>query len=251
MSGLMSFTGFPDGPPVMTNSPIIDRITALHATIGALAALHRRDMTGHGQSLDVCLLDTGYTLMEIPIAQYLLTGKEPQRHGNTPGSIAPCNTYQAKDGWVYILAVPQDMWVRFCKGIGQPELPNDPRFSSISARAAHNEEIDVLTAAWVKEKTVAEVVEILERAEVPVGPVQTITQAAHDPHLWARKMLVEIEDQENGGRTFVPGLTVKFSDTPGAIGPIPRPGEHNEEVYCQWLGYTSKDLTHWQEEGVI
>ena len=84
MSGLMSFTGFPDGPPVMTNSPIIDRITALHATIGALGALHRRDVTGRGQALDVCLLDTGYTLMEIPIANYLLSGKEPQRNGNSP-----------------------------------------------------------------------------------------------------------------------------------------------------------------------
>ncbi len=250
MSGLMSFTGFPDGPPILTNAPIIDRITALHATIGALAALHRRDVTGQGQSLDVCLLDTGYTLMEIPIAQYLITGKEPQRHGNSPGSIAPCNTYQAKDGWVYILAVPQDMWGRFCKGIGQPELPNDPRFSSISARAAHNEEIDALTAAWVREKTVAEVIEILERAEVPAGPVQTIAQAAHDPHLWERKMLVETEDPD-AGRTFVPGLTVKFSGTPGAVGPIPRPGEHNEEVYCGLLGCRSEDLTNWREEGVI
>ncbi len=250
MSGLMSFTGPPDGPPIMTNSPIIDRITALHATIGALAALHRRDMTGQGQSLDVCLLDTGFTLMEIPIAQYLLTGNEPQRHGNRPGGIAPSNSYLAKDGWVYILAVPQDMWARFCKGIGREELPSDPRFASIAARGAHIEEIDALVSAWVQDKTVAEVVAILERAEVPVGPVQTIAQAARDPHLWERKMLVETADPE-AGRTFVPGLTVKFSDTPGAIGPIPRPGEHNEAVYCGVLGYSPEDLTNWREEGVI
>jgi len=250
MSGLMSFTGPPDGPPIMTNSPIIDRITALHATIGALAALHRRDMTGQGQSLDVCLLDTGFTLMEIPIAQYLLTGNEPQRHGNRPGGIAPSNSYLAKDGWVYILAVPQDMWARFCKGIGREELPSDPRFASIAARGAHIEEIDALVSAWVQDKTVAEVVETLERAEVPVGPVQTIAQAARDPHLWERKMLVETADPE-AGRTFVPGLTVKFSDTPGAIGLIPRPGEHNEEVYCGLLGHSPADLTNWREEGVI
>lgn len=250
MSGLMSFTGPPDGPPIMTNSPIIDRITALHATIGALAALHRRDVTGQGQSLDVCLLDTGFTLMEIPIAQYLLTGNEPQRHGNRPGGIAPSNSYLAKDGWVYILAVPQDMWARFCKGIGREELLSDPRFASIAGRGAHIEEIDALVSAWVRDKTVAEVVEILERAEIPVGPVHTIAQAAHDPHLWERKMLVETEDPETG-RTFVPGLTVKFSDTPGAIGPIPRPGEHNEEVYCGLLGYNPEDLAKWQKEGLI
>ena len=250
MSGLMGFTGFPDGPPVMTNSPIIDRITALHATIGALGALHHRDVTGEGQSLDVCLLDTGYTLMEIPIAQYLLTGKEPPRRGNTPGGIAPCNTYQAKDGWVYILAVPQHMWGRFCRGIGREELIDDERFSSIARRASHADEVNALVDAWARDKTVAEVVQVLEQAEVPVGPVHTIPQAAHDPHLWERHMLVETEDHEQG-RTYVPGLTVKFSDTPGKIGPIPQPGEHNSEVYCEWLGHTEAALIRWKEEGII
>ena len=250
MSGLMNFTGPPDGPPVMTNSPIIDRITALHATIGALAALHRRDMTGQGQSLDVCLLDTGYTLMEIPISQYLLSGNEPQKHGNRAGGIAPCNTYKARDGWVYLLAVPQHMWGRVCRAMGREDLQDDPRFATIPGRATHAEEIDALVAAWVKDKTVAEVVTILERAEVPVGPVHTISQAAQDPHLWERKMLVETADPD-AGRTFVPGLTVKFSDTPGAVGPIPRPGEHNEEVYCGLLGHSPADLTNWHEEGVI
>ena len=249
MSGLMSFTGFPDGPPVMTNSPIIDRITALHATIGALGALHRRDVTGQGQALDVCLLDTGYTLMEIPIANYLLSGKEPQRNGNSPGGISPCNAYQATDGWIYILAVPQDMFGRFCKGVGREDLLADERFSSIAGRGKHAKEIDGLVAEWVKARTVAEVSAVLEQAEVPFAPVHSIAQAAKDPHLWERQMLVEIEDQ--GETTYVPGLTVKYSDTPGAIGTIPQPGDHNQEVYCGLLGYTPDDLADWREAGVI
>ena len=249
MSGLMSFTGFPDGPPVMTNSPIIDRITALHATIGALGALHRRDVTGQGQALDVCLLDTGYTLMEIPIANYLLSGKEPQRNGNSPGGISPCNAYQATDGWIYILAVPQDMFGRFCKGVGREDLLADERFSSIAGRGKHAKEIDGLVAEWVKARTVAEVSAVLEQAEVPFAPVHSIAQAAKDPHLWERQMLVEIEDQ--GETTYVPGLTVKYSDTPGAIGTIPQPGDHNQEVYCGLLGYTPDDLAGWREAGVI
>ncbi len=249
MSGLMSFTGFPDGPPVMTNSPIIDRITALHATIGALGALHRRDVTGQGQALDVCLLDTGYTLMEIPIANYLLSGKQPQRNGNSPGGISPCNAYQAKDGWIYILAVPQDMFGRFCKGVGREDLLADERFSSIAGRGKHAKEIDGLVAEWVKARTVAEVSTVLEQAEVPFAPVHSIAQAAKDPHLWERQMLVEIEDQ--GDTTYVPGLTVKYSDTPGAIGTIPQPGDHNQEVYCGLLGYAPEDLADWREAGVI
>ena len=250
MSGLMSFTGFPDSPPVMTNASIIDRTTALHATIGALAALHRRDVTGEGQSLDVCLLDSAYTLMEIPIAQYLLSNKEPQRNGNRAGGIAPANTYRAKDGWVYLLAIPQDMFGKFCRGIGREDLLTDPRFTSIAARGANSQDLDTLVADWVREKTVAEVVTTLERAEVPVAPVHSIPQAAHDPHLWERKMLVEAEEPESG-RTFVPGLTVKFSDTPGAVGPIPRPGQHNSEIYCDLLGCTPDDLKRWGQERVI
>jgi crotonobetainyl-CoA:carnitine CoA-transferase CaiB-like acyl-CoA transferase len=250
MSGLMSFTGFPDSPPVMTNASIIDRTTALHATIGALAALHRRDVTGEGQSLDVCLLDSAYTLMEIPIAQYLLSNKEPQRNGNRAGGIAPANTYRAKDGWVYLLAIPQDMFGKFCRGIGREDLLTDARFTSIAARGAHSQDLDTLVADWVREKTVAEVVTTLERAEVPVAPVHSIPQAAQDPHLWERKMLVEAEEPESG-RTFVPGLTVKFSDTPGAVGPIPRPGQHNSEIYCDLLGCTPDDLKRWGQERVI
>lgn len=249
MSGLMSFTGFPDGPPIMTNSPIIDRITALHATIGALGALHRRDVTGQGQSLDVCLLDTGYTLMEIPISNYLLTGKEPQRNGNSPGGISPCNAYQAKDGWIYILAVPQDMFGRFCTGIGREDLLADERFASIAGRGKHANEINDVVAEWVKDQTVEAVGKVLEEAQVPFAPVHSISQAAKDPHLWARKMLVEIEDQ--GEKTYVPGLTVKYSDTPGEIGTIPQPGDHNEEVYCGMLGYKPQELAGWKEEGVI
>ena len=249
MSGLMSFTGFPDGPPIMTNSPIIDRITALHATIGALGALHRRDVTGQGQSLDVCLLDTGYTLMEIPIANYLLTGKEPQRNGNSPGGISPCNAYQAQDGWIYILAVPQDMFGRFCKSIGREDLLADERFSTIAGRGKHADEINELVAEWVKDQTVEAVGKVLEEAQVPFAPVHSIAQAAKDPHLWERQMLVEIEDQEE--QTYVPGLTVKYSDTPGEIGTIPQPGDHNEEVYCDLLGYKPEELAGWKEDGVI
>jgi len=246
----MGHTGFPDGPPVMTNSPVIDRITALHAAIGALGALHHRDRTGQGQSLDVCLLDTGYTLMEIPIAQFLLTGKEPERQGNTPGGVAPCNTFQARDGWVYILAIPQHMWARLCRGIGRQDLVADGRFSSMRGRAVHSREINMIVEDWVRHLTVSEVVQRLKEAEVPVGPVHSIAQAANDAHLWDRGMLVEATDPDEG-KTYVPGLTIKFSETPGRVGPIPSPGQHNREFFVDKLGHSEEQIDEWKAAGVI
>ncbi|HKV53523.1 MAG TPA: CoA transferase [Candidatus Binataceae bacterium] len=250
MAGVMFDTGSEEGPPVRCGPPIIDRITALHATIGALGALHRRDVTGSGQSLDVSLLDSAFTLMEIPIAQYLTSGKEPKRNGNRAGALAPSNTYRARDGWVYIIAVQQKMWERFCHAAGREDLVKDARASSVHNRASNTDWVDEQVAAWVRERTVAEVVEILAPAGVPVAPVQTIPQAANDPHLWERQMLVETEDRK-GGKTFVAGLTVKFSETPGAVGPIPEPGEHNQEIFGELLGHTPAEIEAWRSEGVI
>jgi crotonobetainyl-CoA:carnitine CoA-transferase CaiB-like acyl-CoA transferase len=250
MAGVMFDTGSEDGPPVRCGPPIIDRITALHATIGALAALHRRDMTGIGQALDVCLLDSAFTLTEIPIAQYLTTGREPQRNGNRSGTLSPANTYRARDGWVYIIAVQQRMWERFCRAAGREELAQEPRASSVHSRASNMEWVDEQVASWVKDRTVAEVVEKLAPAGVPVAPVQTIAQAADDPHLWERQMLVETDDRK-GGKTYVAGLTVKFSETPGTVGRIPTAGEHNEEIFCTLLGHHPSELARWRADGVI
>ena len=147
MAGVMFDTGFEDTPPLRCGPPVIDRITALHATIGALAALHRRDQTGHGQTLDVCLLDSAFTLMEIPIAHYLTTGKEPPRHGNRAGNVPPSNSYRAQDGWIYIVAVQQKMWDRLCRAAGREDLIDDPRSSSVQARTANMEWVENQVAA--------------------------------------------------------------------------------------------------------
>jgi len=250
MAGVMFDTGGEEDPPVRCGPPIIDRVTALHATIGALAALHRRDQTGEGQALDVCLLDSAFTLMEIPIAHYLTTGRTPRRYGNRAGVVSPSNSYQARDGWVYIIAVQQKMWERLCRAADRPDLLGDPRAASVEARRANQDWIDDQVAGWVKKRSVAEVVDKLAPAGVPVGPIQTIPQAANDPHLWQRQMLVETEDNE-GDKAFVAGLTVKFSKTPGAVGRIPRPGEHNSEIYGDLLGHRPSELKQWRTHGII
>jgi crotonobetainyl-CoA:carnitine CoA-transferase CaiB-like acyl-CoA transferase len=249
MSGLMNMTGGPDDPPMMTASPIIDRITALHAAIGALGALHHRDRTGEGQALEVCLLDAGYSLMEIPLSNYLLTGHEPTRAGNGQPEVSPYNAYEARDGWVYIMAVPQKMFVRLCRVIGRTDLANDPRFASMPDRGRNRHALDAILAEWVGSKTADEVSRLLETANVPFGQVNSIRGAAEDPYRVDREVLVETTD--GSSRTFVPGLYIKYSKTPGGIGPIGSIGQHNEEIYRGLLGHSGEEVERWRSSGVI
>lgn len=117
LGDLMQMTGFPNGPPIRTFFPLIDRITALHAAIGALAALREREISGEGQAIDVSLADTGFTVNEIPITAYPADGTIQQREGNGRG---PVNAYPTADGWIYLLASNQAAWERLCHALERP-----------------------------------------------------------------------------------------------------------------------------------
>ena len=132
MAGIMMVTGEEDMPPIRAGVPLIDRTTALHAAIGTLAALHEREKSGEGQSMDVCLADTGYSYTEIPISAYMGEKRRPKR--GTKGSIAPSGVYSCKDGWVLITSTDQHHWHRVCAALNKPEWLEDPRFMRDSAR---------------------------------------------------------------------------------------------------------------------
>ncbi|MEC9277994.1 MAG: CoA transferase, partial [Chloroflexota bacterium] len=151
MGGLMSLTGEEGMPPVKTFFPLIDRITSLHATIGALAALREREISGEGQTIDVCLADTGYTCNEIPISAYLGSGYEQTREGNGRGT-GGC--YQTKDGWVILAATNENMWVRLSESIGKSEWLTDDRFQTRLDRTRTNAEaLESELSEWFSGKT--------------------------------------------------------------------------------------------------
>jgi formyl-CoA transferase len=238
MSGLMMLTGQPVGQPLGTASSIVDRYTALHLTIGALAALRHRDQTGEGQQIDVCLMDSALTMVEIPTSYYLATGEEGGEAGRPP--------YKAKDGWVIISAGPAPMRKKLAEITGgalQP-LP-DGSYPAISSghRSAGVE-------AWCAEHTVEEICDTLNEAGIVVAPVKTTPQVAKDPHLWEREMLVKMEDPI-AGEMYLPGLTIKFSKTPGKLGPVPLPGQHTDEILGSLPGYDADRLEGLRSAGVI
>ncbi len=225
MSGLMALTGQPVGQPVGTASSVVDRYTALHATIGALAALRHRERTGEGQVVDVCLLDSALTMVEIPTSYYLATGAEGGEGGRPP--------YRAKDGWVVISAAGRDMaagLMRLVSGADGSMTDATPMPSSTGSYRRR-----ALVEAWCADHTVEEICAALLDAGIPVAPVRTVPEVANDPHLWQREMLVKMDDPV-AGEMYVPGVTIKLSRTPGRVGPVPTPGQHTDEVLEAVLG---------------
>ena len=247
MSGITMVTGEEDMPPIRTGVPIIDRTTALHATIGTLAALYEREASGEGQCIDVCLADTGYSYTEIPITAYHGTKIPPKRGESTapPSGIYPC-----KEGWVLLSAGDQHHWHRVCNALGKPEWLEDPRFNTRHERGRNRDLVNDAVKELLAKMTMEQAIEHFTRYDVVAAPVNTIPMAAEDPHPWERRALVEVPDFL-AGTIAVSGDFWHFSRTPAVVGSTPKVGEHNEEVLCGLLGYPPEKISKLREGQVI
>jgi crotonobetainyl-CoA:carnitine CoA-transferase CaiB-like acyl-CoA transferase len=239
MSGLMTLTGQLEGKPIGTASSVVDRYTALHATIGTLAALRHRERTGEGQVVDVCLLDSALTMVEIPTSYYLATGAEGGEGGRPP--------YRTRDGWVVIAAAGRDMAARLMRIVRGESAEGDttPLAGSTGPDARRG-----LIEAWCAARSTDDVCAALLDAGIPSAPVRTIPEVAKDPHLWEREMLVKVEDSV-AGEMYVPGATIKLSKTPARVGAVPTPGQHTDEVLGRILGYGASELDALRRAGAI
>ena len=247
LGGLMSLTGLPDGPPIKTFFPLIDRITALHATIGALAALRERELSGKGQAIDVCLADTGFTVNEIPISAYLGEGTVQERQGNGTGL---SNAYETADGMVYISANSDAIWQRVCQALDKPQWLENHLFSTREGRIEYESKLQAELADWFMARTTQEAVDHLSSFSVPCAPVNNVEQAAKEPHLREREIMVEVPDPV-AGSIHVTGKMIKFSRTPMAVGSAPVVGEHTEEILRDTLGYSRQRIDDLRGQGVV
>ena len=247
MSGITMVTGEEGMPPIRTGVPIIDRITALHAAIGTLSALHERETSGEGQSIDVCLADTGYSLTEIPITAYHGTKIPPHRgdSGAPPGGVYPC-----KGGWVLLSAGDQHHWHRVCNALNKPDWLEDPRFTTRIERAKNRDLVNEAINELLATMTMQQAIDHFRRHDVVAAPVNTIPQAAEDPHPWERGTMVEVPDFL-AGTIAVSGDYWHFSRTPVTVGSTPQVGEHNEEILTGLLGYSPEEVAQFREENII
>ncbi|MEZ5854211.1 MAG: CoA transferase [Hyphomicrobiaceae bacterium] len=239
MSGLMALTGKPVGEPVGTAFSLVDRTTALHATIGALAALRHRDRTGEGQLVDCCLMDSALTMVEIPSINYMDTGEEGGEGGRPP--------YKARDGHVVISASGREMVGRLMRLVtGDANVATGPMTSAMGSGDHRRKRLE----AWCAERSVEEITSTLVEAGIPVGPVRSIPEVTRDAHTREREMFVKQPDAL-AGEMHVPGVAVKMSATPGRVGPVPTPGQHTDEILSSLLGLDAAALSALRQAKVI
>ncbi|HEX5148568.1 MAG TPA: CoA transferase, partial [Candidatus Limnocylindrales bacterium] len=252
MSGMMDMTGEPDRPPVTTGTFLIDYATGLYTAFGILGALRARDRTGRGQHLDMALLDTAFSFLVTAIPDWLLLHRRMERRGNRDRYCAPTNLFTSKDGrYVFVAAATDGLFPRLAKVIGREDMLTDPRYATNVERMKRIEETEQILGAWVAERTADEVVALVRGAGLPCAKVATIDEVVEDPQIRHRDMLVEV-DHPTVGSVPMHGLNVRFSETREVIRrPPPLLGQHNEEVYGEWLGMPSDEVAALAERGVI
>jgi crotonobetainyl-CoA:carnitine CoA-transferase CaiB-like acyl-CoA transferase len=252
ISGYMSITGFPDGPPTRSGQSISDYYAGMLCAFSVVSALHYRHRTGKGQRIDLALLDSLVIALDNLGERYTVGGEVLTRAGNVSFGGSSSGVYPATDGHVAIAAGASDaVWRRFCEIIGRADLPRDPRFATAAARRDRRDEIAAVIAGWTGQRPRAEVVRVLASGGVPAAPVNNVAEMVADPQVQAREMFVEL-DHPLYGPVKTTGTPLKMSETPGRVRWLaPMPGEHNEEVFVGLLGHTREELARWQAEGVV
>jgi formyl-CoA transferase len=214
-SGWTALNGLGDGDPVKAPTFLADDLAALHGALGALAALRHRDVTGEGQHVDVAMLDAVLSGAD-GLLTLAATGAPPRRRGDETEFVAPSNSYQCADGRVYLVAALDRHWRALTEVIGRPELARAEGLARNHERLANREQVNQAIAQWCQERSVAQVVDELERAGLAAGPVRTLSEAAVDPQVLARDMLQDTE-LSNGTRAPLVGPAVKFARTPTRV----------------------------------
>ena len=230
--GIMSLTGEPKGRPMKVGVGIADVVCGLYATVGILAALRHRDVTGEGQHVDIALVDSQIAWLINEGVAHLTTGKERKRQGNEHATIVPYQTFEASDGHVLVAVGNDSQYARFCDYLGRPDLAEDPAFATNPARIEHRTKLLKIIEGLLVERTMQDIIDGLEARKVPVGPVNTLGQVFASDQVAARGMKIEMERGDvKGGAVSLIGNPLKFSRTPVTYNrPPPHFGEDTEAV---------------------
>lgn len=251
IGGLRYVNGHPGQAPVRANLSLGDSLAGVHAALGILLALFRRERGGQGQTVDTAIYESVFNMLEGVVPEYDGAGVVREPSGTTVTGIVPTNTYRCRDGrYVVIGGNGDSIYRRLMKAAGRQDLADDPRLASNAGRVDHEAEIDAALAAWAETMDSEAVLSALEEAQVPSGPIYSVADMAEDTHFKARGMFEQVE--VDGRPLAIPAMAPKLSDTPGATRwPGPEVGAHNDEVFGDLLGLSAGERDRLRREGVI
>lgn len=254
IAGIMSTTGYPDRPPVKAGPAVCDFFAGIHLYAGIVTALYQRERTGLGEEVEVTMHESVYpSLMSSLGLLFGSTGETPDRTGNRHSGLAesPYNVYPTSDGYVAIICVSEAHWRSLAAVMGQPELADDCRYSTLGARVARMDEVDEIVSAWSACHTKDDLVSRLRAGEVPCAPVKNLAEVVADPNLWVRGMLQRVQHPELG-EVIAPHSPMRFGDGErSTLRPSPGLGQHNHEILGGLLHLDDETLTALARDGVI
>jgi formyl-CoA transferase len=243
--GMRALSGEPDRPPVRAGISIGDSLAGLHAALGLMTAVYRRDVvgTGTGQLVDVALYESVFNVLESVLPEYDRLGHVRRRAGSKLEGIVPTGTYACEgDEWVVIGANSDGMFERLMRAMGRDDLAEDPRLRHNDGRVEHERLIDDAIEAYTSSRTLDDVLAALERAGVASGPILDIAQIVEEPHFKARRMF-ETATLPDGSALRVPAAVPRLSETPGRTRWAgPEHGAHEAEVLGQRLGLSDAEI---------
>ncbi len=223
MGGLRYITGDPAGPPMRVGISLGDELGALYCVVGILAALRARQRDGVGDWVDVSLLEAVFAMMQGVLPEYDALGIVRERRGNTLDAVGPSNIYPtADDRWIAIGANANSIFRRLCALMEMPDLCADPRFAGNRERTENGDAIDAIVAAWTRTFALDALIEMLARAGVPAGPVQSIAGIVADPHVRERGIVAHVDDPD-GNRVATNHPVTRFRNRPTVLSHAARP----------------------------
>ncbi|MCY4304867.1 MAG: CoA transferase [Aestuariivita sp.] len=252
MGGLRYVVGDPSTQPSRMGISIGDELAAMHACMGAMFAIHARERTGRGQIVDSAIYEAVLNVMESLITEYDVAGYVRERTGPILPNVAPSNVFDTADGKLLLIAANQDtVFRRLAEAMERPDLAEDERYATHSARGAHQVELDDLINQWTKTWTRDDLETLLNKFGVPCGLIYKVEDMMDDEHFRERNTLVKVKHPDFGNITMQ-NVAPRLSDTPGQVRWVgPELGEHNDYVFKELLGLSDERQVSLRDAGII
>lgn len=253
LSGMSSLTGYRGHPPMHVGISYGDPTGGLHGAVAILAALLHRARTGAGQYIDLSQWETSIAVLPEAVLEFAMNGTQPPRDGNRDPHMAPHGVFPSagEDRWLALAIEDDAAWARFATVMGQPALAGDPRFATLAARKAHEDELEAVVAEWTRQRTPEDATALLQAAGIAAFNSSRNRDLSEDPHLRERGFLVELDHPEVGVRQHL-GVPWRMSASDASVRrPAPCLGADTDQVLRDVCGYTADDVRRLRDLQVL